>query len=219
MAFDVEAAKAAGYTDAEISAYLQAKPETKEMAPVAPGQETDPGEPPPPPGAENYEQAGAGNYLPGLATGVMGAAAVGVPAAIGYGIKAGLSGAVNKGAQVMDVAKQGVAALQQQAQTAAQTEQRLQNRKGFGGNPATTAAAVTQAETAQAMANPTTQNYLQRMSAMASRYAPVAGKIAGMAGPATAMAMNLFGTSPEEIATLKAAEERRRQAAMMQQPR
>jgi hypothetical protein len=49
MAFDIQAAKDAGYTDAEINAYLQAKPETKTIAPVAPGQEVDPGEPPPPP--------------------------------------------------------------------------------------------------------------------------------------------------------------------------
>jgi len=38
-----------------------------------------------------------------------------------------------------------------------------------------------------------------------------AGAVAKMAGPATGMAMNLFGTSPEEIATLKAAEARRKQ--------
>jgi hypothetical protein len=55
-----------------------------------------------------------------LATGAaLGAAGIGVPAAIGSGIKAGLSGAATKGAQVLDVAKQGVSALQQQAQKGA----------------------------------------------------------------------------------------------------
>ena len=140
MAFDIEAAKAAGYTDAEISAYLQAKPKTETIAPVAPGEQVDPGEPPPPPPAENYKQAGEGNYMPGLATAGIGAAAVGVPAAIGLGLKYGLSGAASKASGVMDVARQGVSALQQgagalqqQAQTGAQTEARLQNRPGFGG--------------------------------------------------------------------------------------
>ena len=205
-----------GYSEEEINAALgitapatAAGPAPMQSGPIAPDPELD----------RSAEQNTT------LATGAaLGAAGIGVPAAIGYGIKAGLSGAANKGAQVMDVAKQGVSALQQQAQTAQMAELRKQQRPGFGGNPmpqanpAAVAATAQAAQTAQAMTNPNAQNYLQRMSAMASRYAPVAGKIASSAGPATAMAMNLFGTSPEEIATLKAAEERKRQA-MMQQPR
>lgn len=209
MAFDVEAARAAGYTDAEINAYLQAKPETKAIEPVAPGQETDPGEPPPPPGAEGYQQAGEGNYLPGVATTAMGAAALGVPAAIGYGIKAGLSGAANKGAQVMDVAKQGVAALQQQAQTAQMAELRKQQRPGFGGSPQAAVATAEAAQSAQAMANPTTQNYMQRMSALAGRYAPVI-KGAGVIGAGLGLAHSMLSTSDEEIAALKRQEAARR---------
>jgi len=89
-------------------------------------------------------------------------------------------------------------------------------------NPAAVAAVADAAQSAQAMANPSAQNFMQRASALATRYAPVAGKVAtgaGIVGAGLGLAHGLFGTSDQDIATLKAAEERRRQAQMMQQPR
>jgi hypothetical protein len=70
---------------------------------------------------------------------------------------------------------------------------------------------------------PSAGNFIQRMQQLANQYAPAARAVGSnlvkYAGPAMAVGSNLFYTSPEEIATLKAAEERRRQAQMMQQPR
>jgi hypothetical protein len=124
MAFDIQAAKAAGYTEEEINAYMQAKPETKTIAPVAPGEEVDPGEPPPPPSAEGYTQAGEGNYLPALGTMAAAAAPYAIPA---VATGAGLYGA--------SVAKQGFNAMKaaadaRTAQATAQmaTAQGLQQR-------------------------------------------------------------------------------------------
>ena len=85
MAFDVQAARAAGYSQEEINAYLQGQPKTEKIAPVAPGQEVDPGEPPPPEGT--ITPAGEGNYMPAVATAGLGAAAVAGPAALYYGGK------------------------------------------------------------------------------------------------------------------------------------
>jgi len=69
---------------------------------------------------------------------------------------------------------------------------------------------------------PSAGNFIQRMESLAQRYTPVAramgSNLVKYAGPAMAVGANLYGTSPEEIATLKAAEQRRRMAAM-QQPR
>ena len=81
MAFDIQAAKQAGYSDEEINAYLQAKPETKTIAPVAPGQEVDSTEPPPPEGTVEYPSS----FAPGLATAGLVAAGAAVPLGIGYG--------------------------------------------------------------------------------------------------------------------------------------
>jgi len=84
MAFDVEAAKAAGYSQEEINAYLQGQPKTKALAPIAPGQEADVGEPPPP--TTTVTPAGEGNYMPTLATAGLAAAGAAAPAVIGYGV-------------------------------------------------------------------------------------------------------------------------------------
>jgi len=212
MAFDIQAAKDAGYTDDEINAFLQAKPKTETIAPVAPGQEVDLGEPPPPPSAEGYEQAGSGNYTPGLATAGIVAGAVGVPAAIGYGIKTGLSGAANKGGQIMDMAKQGVGALQQQAQTSAMTEARIQNRPGFGGStPVAGPVVPTQAPVAQPAPQMSAPAAGVKAGSMLDNAGQIVRKLAlSKVLPAAQVGAGLFYTSPEEIATLKAAEARKK---------
>jgi hypothetical protein len=84
MAFDVQAARAAGYSQEEINAYLQGQPKTEKIAPVAPGQEVDPGEPPPPEGT--ITPAGEGSMMPGLATAGLAAAGAAVPLGVGIGI-------------------------------------------------------------------------------------------------------------------------------------
>lgn len=124
MAFDVQAAKAAGYSQEEIDAYLQAKPKTEVMAPVAPGQEVDPGEPPPPPSDQGYQQAGEGNYLPAVGTAVAAAAPYAVPA-IATG--AGLYGAAKVGGwgrDMLNTAKEGMEAYRHGVNTANEIAQR-----------------------------------------------------------------------------------------------
>ena len=101
------------------------------------------------------------------------------------------------------------ATLQQQAQTAQMAELRKQQRPGFGGSPQAAVATAEAAQSAQAMANPTTQNYMQRMSALAGRYAPVI-KGAGVIGAGLGLAHSMLSTSDEEIAALKRQEAARR---------
>lgn len=85
MAFDIEAAKADGYTQEEIDAYLQANPQAKEES-MAPGQSLDPSEPPPPPPASEFKQAGEGNFMPALGTTGTIVATAAAPLAIGIGV-------------------------------------------------------------------------------------------------------------------------------------
>jgi hypothetical protein len=72
-------------------------------------------------------------------------------------------------------------------------------------------------------APPTADNFISRIEQLAAKYAAPARAIGSnlvkYAGPAMAVGANLYGTSPEEIATLKAAEQRRRQASMNSMPR
>jgi hypothetical protein len=126
MAFDIQAAKQAGYSDDEINAFLQAKPETKTIAPVAPGQEVDPGEPPPPPAADTYKQAGEGNFMPALGAAVTAVAPYVAGAAITgaglYGVgKVGGFGRdmLNTAKEGLDAYKYGVNANTDMAQKAA----------------------------------------------------------------------------------------------------
>jgi hypothetical protein len=124
MAFDIQAAKQAGYTDDEINAYLQAKPKTEVLAPVAPGQEIDPGEPPPPPPASTYEQAGSGSILPGVATAAAAAAPYAVPAALAAGGWKGM----NVAKSAFDAMKEASTARTAQANAQAASAQGLQQR-------------------------------------------------------------------------------------------
>lgn len=136
MAFDIQAAKQAGYTDEEINAYLQAKPETKTIAPVAPGQEVDPGEPPPPPSPEGFKQAGEGNYLPAIGTAAAAAAPYAVPA---VATGAGLYGAAKVGGwgrDILNTAREGMEAYKTGVgQNAATQEFRALERMARGTGP------------------------------------------------------------------------------------
>jgi hypothetical protein len=89
MAFDRAAARAAGYSDEEINAYLQSQPAAqRNTGPVAPGQEDSVTEPPAP--TTQVTPAGEGSIMPGLATAALGAAQLVGPAAaaaaLGYGV-------------------------------------------------------------------------------------------------------------------------------------
>lgn len=148
MAFDIQAAKQAGYTDEEINAYLQAKPETKTIAPVAPGSEVDPGEPPPPPSPEGFKQAGEGNYLPAIGTAAAAAAPYAVPA-VATGV--GLYGAAKVGGWASELgktAREGMEAYKHGVNTAneiaqrnvALQEARMAERMARGGQAAQQAA-------------------------------------------------------------------------------
>jgi len=92
MAFDKQAAIAAGYSEQEIDAYLQNQNE----APPPPPASATPGEPPAP--TTVVTPAGEGNYMPGVATAGLGAAAAAVPAAIGFGVG-------KYGGRALDIAK------------------------------------------------------------------------------------------------------------------
>lgn len=121
MAFDRDAAKAEGYTDDEINAYLQAEAAKNKETPVA----VDPGEPPPPTTVIPQVQTGlltpSGGVTTGMAVG-LGAAGVGLPAAALYAGKKIFSPAVQSGAEL---AQRGVGAMESANEIARQTEQRI----------------------------------------------------------------------------------------------
>jgi hypothetical protein len=140
----IDAAKAAGYSDEEIQQVLgSGSGQSQQPEATMPGgynvpilsaeekarfQQSQ----------QQTEAANTGeNIETGLVTAGMGAAAVGVPAALLYGAKAVLSPKVQAGAnaiqQGMNLAERGVGAMETQAKTGSLTEQRLQNRPGFGG--------------------------------------------------------------------------------------
>lgn len=181
-------AKAAGYTDEEIQQYL-----ASENQPVA---QSDPNK-------RTEEYTGMAQF------GLGKAAELGLEGYGGYRIAKGLIGAAGN-AMRGPVAPPAAAPVTFTG----------------GANPAFDAALAQphpqSTPVVTAPQPPTAGNFIQRMSQLANQYAPVARTVGSnlvkYAGPAMAIGANLYGTSPEEIATLKAAEERRRMAAM-QQPR
>lgn len=191
MAFDREAAKAAGYTEEEINAYLQDKPESKEVTPVAPGQEVEPGEPPPP--TTSVTPAGEGNYAPAFAT-----AALAVPAAaVGAG---GVLG-VQKAAQMINAFRNP------EPGTA---------RNPIGSQPSRVVP-IAPGPTGptnipvNVSAQPTETGVMSQARNIVQKLAlDKVLKGAGVAAGAYELGKGLFGTSPEEIEILKQAEARKR---------
>lgn len=222
----IEKLRAAGFNDADIAEYL------KESPPSTAGAEATATQEPPSVGME-VPPTQANNVVPG--TGMMEGAATalaGISPSADTLVKIGEGALAYKGLQGWRASAEA-----QKARAAAETLAEQGRQARFNAkfpapqmatpgaapmaNPAAVAATAEAAQTAQAMSNPSSQNFMQRASALAARYAPVAGKMAkgaGVIGAGLGLAQGLFGTSDEEIAMLKAAEERKRQA-MMQQSR
>ncbi len=91
MAFDRQAALAAGYSEEEIDAYLQNQ---KEAPPPPVAQATATGEPP----APTTTVTPPGSVMPGIATAGLAAAGAALPFAAGYGV-------AKYGGRAMDVMK------------------------------------------------------------------------------------------------------------------
>ena len=139
MAFDIEGAKAAGYTDEEIRAYLQANPGVeKEVEKKEAESFVDTL---PPPTTVIPEVSSSGQAMGTLAAGLGGQGVelvkdLAIPAAVGYGMY--------KTGGMMDTAKKAIGAWQNQQEiqaarnaTEAAREARLAQRPGFGGTPRT----------------------------------------------------------------------------------
>jgi hypothetical protein len=210
MAFDVQAARDAGYSQEEIDAYLQGKPKTETITPVAPGQEVDPGEPPAP--TTTVTPAGEGSMMPGLATTGMVAAGAALPFTAGYGV-------AKYGGRAMDMARNMIGGAGANAPGGAN------NPIGGTRIPISTPTAPAVPTAPQTQPPPTTQagrayspQAQQFMQQRAQAPAPqmqaaqsIVQKLAlSKLLPAAQMGAGLFYTSPEEIATLKAAEARKR---------
>jgi hypothetical protein len=183
MAFDVEAAKADGYTDQEIQAYLasQGTPTPAQAAsaagePVSQYQPVD----------RSAEYAGLGQGV-GVGT-VVGAA---VPAAIGFGV-------AKYGGRAMDAARNMISS------TGA-------NAPGGANNPiGGTRIPISTPTTAPAMPLAPQMQPAQPAPQMQAAKSIVQKLALSKLLPAAQMGAGLFYTSPEEIATLKAAEARKR---------
>ena len=137
MAFDREAARQAGYSDAEIDAYLAEEANKKKTAPAPVAtSETPPDSTTVVANIEGGLTSPSGAMTTGTAA-ALGAAAVGLPAAAIYAGKKILSPAAKTSADVvrqgMDLAQRGVSAMESQSATNAMREGRLMNRPGFGG--------------------------------------------------------------------------------------
>lgn len=191
MAFDREAAKADGYTDEEIDQYLATKDQ-----PLPPEQPRD----------RSEEQLGTAQAVGTGALTAVAPYALGVPAAaVGYKMYSAANNATDAAKALADAkmaSEQGIA----------------QRAAARGLTPPPAAPAVpTQApvQTAPVQTTPTAPAQAPQMQAAKSIVQKLAlDKIlkgAGVAGAVYGLGQGLFGTSPEEIATLKAAEARRKQ--------
>ena len=190
MAFDVEAAKADGYTDEEIQQYLATKDQPL----------------PPEPPRDRYDEK------IGTLTSV-------IPDAVKYGLEGAGLYATGKGliGAIQNRGGPPTAPPTIPAVTPPVTPPMTPAEQTF--NTLKTPASVLNAPPPQP---PSSGNYMQRMSGLAAKYAPVAGKMAkgaGILGAGLALGQGLFGTSDEDLATLRAADERKRQALLNQIPR
>lgn len=129
MAFDIAAAKEAGYSDEEISAYQQAEAEKNKRATAI---TTAVGDPPAPTTIVPEVPGGILSPTGGMTTAMAvaaGAAGVGVPAAILYGAKKIFAPAAAGASQL---AERGVSAIEEGNQIARMKEQGLQQRAAAG---------------------------------------------------------------------------------------
>lgn len=217
MAFDVEAAKAAGYSQAEIDAYLKDNPDVKISAPAVPGQEGDMNEPPPP--TTVVTPAGEGNYMPGVATAGLAAANAAVPAAIGYGV-------AKYGGRAMDLARnvmQGGGASAASVPTTAPVNPAAIN---LGANPAVSPSYAAPAPAAPAQAQPSVlqrgMDYARQMQKIAAdkvmqgarAAAPMAESAAGAARAMAPAAVGLGALTYSGGLNAGEDEELRRRRAM-----
>lgn len=224
MAFDREAAKQAGYTDAEIDAYLQNKPEMKEVAPVAPGQEGEVGEPPAPTTVVNEVEPSLASAATTAAIGVapyvapaVGAAAVGVGGSKLYNAwdasakaaqaLADAKMASEQGIAQRAAAKQGMAPAARPSVYATPTY-----NQPVANMPATPVApqAPMSAPVAQAAPQAETGVINSARSIVQKLALDKVLKGAGIAAGAYEMGKGLFSTSPEEIEIMRQAEARKR---------
>lgn len=185
MAFDRAAAKAAGYSDAEIDAFLQANPQAAKDTPPAPAT-ADTAPPPPSTQIPEIDRTASTMGTVGLGVGAIADVAKDVvaPAATAYG--------AYKVGQVAN------AAINKMSGAVAPTSAPV----GSPGNPiggpvAPQAVPVAQAAPAAA---PAEQSMMSRASQLANRYAPAlragmatAGRMAGPAG----MAYGVYESAPQ----------------------
>ena len=125
MAFDIAAAKEAGYSDEEISAYQQAEAEKNKRATAI---TTAVGDPPAPTTIVPEVSGGLISPTGGMTTAMAvaaGAAGVSVPAAVLYGAKKIFAPAAAGAGQL---AERGVSAIEESNQIARMKEQGLQQR-------------------------------------------------------------------------------------------
>ena len=126
MAFDRAAARAAGYSDEEIDAYLQQKKTQPEMPT---------GDMPPPPAVSELPEKGfdvnemATTMAAGASQYALPAAGAAVAGGAGYGL-------YKFGKNITDVGRDVAQAMRERTAVEAAREARMANRPGFGGMPA-----------------------------------------------------------------------------------
>ena len=133
MAIDRAAARAAGYTDAEIDAY---EAEEKKKQPEPQMDATGDQPPPPPPANADQGEASSPGFGEVASTLVAAATPYALPAT---GIAAGLYGAAKVGGWGTNLAQSArdvASAMKERTAVEAARESRMANRPGFGGAPA-----------------------------------------------------------------------------------
>jgi hypothetical protein len=182
MAFDRAAAKEAGYSDAEIDAYLQANPAAAKDTPPAPATADTP--PPPSTVVPEIDRTASTLGTAGLGVGAIADVAKDIvaPAATAYG--------AYKVGQVAN------AAINKMSGPVAPTSAPV----GSPGNPIGGPVVPQSAAPMAPAAAPAQQSMMSRASQLANRYAPVlragattAGRMAGPAG----MAYGVYESAPE----------------------
>ena len=169
MAIDRAAAKAAGYSDAEIDAY---EAEQKKKQPE-PQMDVTGDTPPPPPPADVKQGEASGASLAEVGTTLATAAAPYALPAVGIG--AGAYGAFKVGGWGTNLAKSASEiskAMSERTAVEAAREARMANRPGFGGTPAAGATPATAPVTPATAPAPATPGPVAPQAAPAQSPAP-----------------------------------------------
>lgn len=141
MEDQIKKLRESGFSDEDIQIYINSQQSSASATPAGPVNPAEPMDVNKPPKADetvpDYGKTASTGIMEDVATVGAAVAPYAGPAALGSLGLGGAYGLYKFGSKALDVGKNISGSLAQQAETAAQTEARLQQRPGFGGAPRT----------------------------------------------------------------------------------